>query len=205
MNKPHLIIYFGFLLSSCSINLYRPIDTNVVNLDKEEQAFLKNTTSLSDTILTLRKSDCQINSEDYFIAVYKQNGQTKSKAFTTYGNYPNEPLIEGFNWDNVLSSLDSIKYQKPKPSYYGTIIEGDTTWHEGGWISGEQVWTFKVYIKSNTTTWRTVWTERQANPSMAKTKISEYILTETYNKIWGMTQLYGVRKYKKKPILGHRE
>lgn len=204
MNKRHLIIYFGLLLSSCSVNLYRPINTNVVNLDKEEQTFLKNTTSLSDTILTLRKSDCQINSEDYFIAVYKHNGRTKSKAFTTYGNYPNEPTIEGFNWDNVLSSLDSIKYQKTKPSYYGTIIEGDTTWHQSGSFSGEHVWTFKIYTKSDTTNWETVSTERQANPSMVKTKVSEYILSETYNKAFGINPLYGERKYRKKPIIGRK-
>jgi len=204
MNKRELIIYFGLLLSSCSLNLYRPIDTNVINLDKEEQVFLKNMTSLSDTILTLRKSDCQINSEDYFIAVYKQNGYTKSKAFTTYGNYPIEPNIEGFNWGNVLSSLDSIKYQKTKPSYYGSIIEGDTTWLQRGSYSGEQVWTFKIYTKSGIANWETVFTEREANPSMAKSKISEYVLSETYNKIWGTTKLYGERKYKRKPIIGRK-
>jgi len=192
------------LMTSCSINLYRPIDTKVVNLDNEEQHFLKLVTSLSDTILTLRKSDCQINSEDYLIVVYKINGQTKSKTYTTYGNYPKEPTLENFNWIRIYNSVDSIKNQKPKPSYYGTIIEGDTTWHERGWISGEQVWTFKLYSKTDTTTWETVSTERQANPSMAATKISEYIFSETYNKIWGMTEQYGERKYKKKPIIGRR-
>ena len=205
MNKRDFILFFGLLLSSCSLNLYSPIDTNVINLDKEEQVFLKNMTSLSDTILTLRESDCEINSEDYFIVVYKLNGYTKSKAFTTYGNYPCEPNLEDFNWGNVLSSLDSIKYQKTKPSYFGSIIEGDTTWHKAGSYSGEKVWTFKVYTKSYTTIWETVSSERQANPSMARTKVSEYILSETYNKIWGMTQQYGERIYKKKPIIGRRE
>lgn len=197
------IILTIHLLTSCTVNLYRPNDPTAVDLDKVELKLLNSSGALSDTVLTLRKSDCQIKSDDYFIAVYKIQGETKSRAFTSYGNYPKEPTLDNFNWAKIIDSVDSIKNQTPELSYYGTIVEGDTTWHQSGMI-GDQVWTFKLYTKTDTTTWETDYTEIRANPSMAKTIISEYILSETYNKIWGMTELYGERNYKKKPLLGRK-
>lgn len=202
MKTVQLNILILLLMTSCSINLYRPIATNVVNLDNEENNFFKTMASISDTVMTLRKSDCQINSEDYLIVIYKIKGQTKSLTFTTYGNYPKEAVLENFLWTRIINSLDSINNQKPQPSYYGTIIEGDTTWNLSGSWSGEPVWTFKLYLKTDTTTWETVSSERNENPSMAKTKISDYILAETYNKAFGIEPFYGERKYKKKPIIG---
>lgn len=198
------IILILLLLASCTVNLYRPIDITAVDLRKVERDFLSSTGAFIDTVLTLRKSDCQINSEDYFITLYKTDGLTKSQVFTNYGNYPNEHTIDSFNWSKIIASIDSIKYQTPKPSYYGTIIEGDTTWYQNGVFSSEKVWTFKLYCKTDTVIWETFTTERQTNPSMDKTIVSEYILSETYNKIWGMTQPYGEIKYKKKSIISRR-
>lgn len=203
MKKAASILLTSILLYSCTINLYRPHDPSAVDLNAAEQSFLSFVGPLSDTILTLRKSDCQINSRDYFIAIYKLKGQTKSQAFSNFGNYPIEPTLSDFNWTRIYSAVDSIKTQSPVPSYLALVVEGDTSWYPGfNYVS--DVWTFTLYSKADTLSWESFSEERQANPSMAKTKISNYILAETANKVWGMPGLYGEQKTKKLPILSRR-
>jgi len=194
------------MTSACRTNLYRPINTNVVNLDKIENSYVSKLKSISDTILTLRKSDCQPNSEDYFITIHKLNGKTKSKAFTTYGNYPDEAILLEFNWDSIFNNIENINIEKPKPSFYATVIEGDTTWGPRMSFSGEQVWSLKLYCETTTIDWESVSSDRRNNPSMKKSRVTKYILTETYNKAfgWGDNALYGERELKKLPIFQRR-
>lgn len=158
----------------------------------------------SDTILTIRSSDCHPNSNDYLIIVYKENGITYSRAFKTLGEYPLTPELPGFNWDTMYNALKSINTQEPAPSFSAKVIEGDTTWRRSWSFSGEMVLTFTLISNKDTTQWETVSSERYENPSMSKTKVSEYVLSETYNKAFGFNPIYGDLKYKKLPIISRR-
>jgi hypothetical protein len=193
-----------FILTSCSINLYRPEDRKPLDINKETQQFLASIKTKSDTILMLKSSDCQIYSEKKSIIVYKISNETKSRAFSTYGKYPKEPTIGNFHWNLIYTSLKDIKEQKAKPAYFASVIEGDTIWHELGEPSGETIWTFTLMTKNDSAKWEITSSESSHNPSMVKTKVCEYIFDETTFTMGGTNRIYGEMITKKKPLIGHK-
>lgn len=210
MKKSIIYILTLILAASCSINLYRPINYSVVDLDKTERDFLSSISTLSDTILTIKTNDLNL-AGNYFLVIYQIKGQTKSQAFSESGNYPIKPIIKDFNWPWIFESLDSIKSQKSKPCMWGSIIDGDTIWHhynsQNDWIQSELGNTiFKIYLTNDTISWKTKSSDRQCNPSMAKSKISKYIFSETLDKLELNEDnlIYGKRKFKKMPVIGPR-
>lgn len=193
------------LLASCRINLARIIEVSSIDLDETYDTMLLQTKG-ADTVLILRSSDCRSDSQDELVIVYKKKGLTYSRAVTTWGRRNIEPQLYNFKWDTIYSSLDRIKTEEPIPSYYATVIEGDTTWSPVLSLSGEQAWTFQLITNKDTVEWETTASERVANPSMAMTKVSDHIFSQTIHGTFGLTSFshYGNVAYKRMPIISRR-
>lgn len=174
-------------------------------LKAESDLFLKSIKGNLDTLLIIESSECHFDKEEYIIHIYKSEGITKSKVISDQATYPLNPILPNFKWDNLFKAKELIINQKPKIAYWASVIEGDTTWRNSSMsiISGSLSFSFKLISNTDTLEWYTTDSERFNNPSMEVTKMYEYIMAESYNKIW-YQNIYGKRKYKIKPIISKR-
>lgn len=193
--------FFLILLTSCKINLYRPIDNDVLNIREIELEYLYSPSNPLDTVLTLRKGDCQPNSSDYLIVIEKKGDKTISKAYSNYGEYPESPTLSSFDWDIVIDSLEKIQNQKVRPAFRGFVIEGDTSWNKIGSISGRPYWVFTLCTPEGNTQWEFDYDLKFSNPSLTRVIVSDYIFKQTYNKLFDYNSIYGELKEKKLPLI----
>ena len=196
-----LFLSLVFFLSSCSINLSRQYDHKYVNLDS-----ILNNRLLSldfDTLISIRRTDCKPYSNDYLILIYKVDKLTKSEIFTSYGKFPKIRKQILFDWDTVLNSLNKIRTEKTVSSYSASVVEGDTTWVVNDDFLGD-IWTFKLRANGDSLTWYSNSHEWYTNPSLTKSKVSKYLLSETYNLSKHYNSPYGEIEYKKLPIISFK-
>lgn len=191
-------------LASCTLNVYRPLDNNVINLREKELEYRFKEENSADLSLTLRKGDCQVGSLDYLIVIEKIGDKTISKAFSNYGEYPETPSLPSFDWNIILDSLDQIKNQKEQAAYHANVIEGDTTWYERGSISGEPYWVFKLYTPERTVEWEFNYELKFSNPSLTRVRVSDYIFQQSYRRLFNVNSIYGELKEKKLPLIERR-
>lgn len=196
-----IISLFFIALTSCKVNLYRPLDNKVLNIREIELEYLYSPSNPADTILTLRKGDCQPNSLDYLIVIEKKDDETISKAYSNYGEYPESPTLGSFDWDIVFDSLEKIQNQKVRPAFHGFVIEGDTSWNKMGSISGSPYWVFNLCTPEGNTQWEFDYDLKFSNPSLTRVIVSDYIFKQTYNRLFDYNSIYGELKERKLPLI----
>jgi hypothetical protein len=190
------------LVSSCSVNLIRPIRTDAYDLDEEEARMYSSLAGNIDTLLTIRSGDCQPYSEDHLFFIYKKAGHTSSKAFCPWYKLRQEATMTAFNWDTIYNNLDRVRIEEATlPPLTPSVKDGDTSWLLTDYYSHGIIWSFRLLSGKDTIEWFHSMNEKEDKSSLVKARLADYIFAETRYKMTSPTFIYGKPKYKYVPII----
>ena len=167
-----------------------------MDINQLERVLVSSTLAKSDTVISIIENQLSWGAENTVAIIYKK-GKTYCFINSNYSSYKDTLILENFNWQKVLSSIEKLQLEQPLPAYQAKVIENDTIWSKLETKEYYRSWEGRLYLPEEHKVWSSSQYMFDTNPSLTKTKLTQYLLDST---IYGL-QLgsfdFGKRKRQK--------